>query len=114
VLPRIFADGEGDFEGADFMRDGVVDADVEGELSEGQIDLLDEAKGRGGEGVVLAGAERHVDGLGEQGDAGAGDVVGDGVELERTVELAGFIFGKGDLAGGEAEEDLVADGLRGA
>src|ERR1035441_8346191 len=39
-----FGDGEGDFEGADFVGSGVEDADAEEELAGGKVELLEEAE----------------------------------------------------------------------
>jgi len=71
-----FGDGEGDFEGADFVGGGVEDADAEEELAGGQVELLEEAEGTLNELLVLGVAERHFDGLTEAGDDFAVGVVG--------------------------------------
>ena len=110
MLPRIAADGDGDFEGADFAGDAIEDTDVERDGAGRQIDVLVEAVGLGFELVELFGREGEIDGLGEMGDEFAVDVVGGDVELEGAVEMAVGLLEEGDLSGREAEVDFVRDG----
>src|ERR1035438_10008499 len=108
VLPRILADVDRDFEGADFAGDAIEDTDVERDGAGRQIDVLVEAIGLGFELVELFGREGEIDGLGEMGDEFAVDVVGGDVELEGAVEMAVGLLEEGNLSGREAEVDFVA------
>jgi prevent-host-death family protein len=47
--PLFFGDGDGDFEGADFIGDAVENADAEEELARGKVELLGVLEGRAGE-----------------------------------------------------------------
>ena len=71
VEGSLFRDGEGDFQGAEFARGGVEDADAEEELAGGQVELLGELVRALDELPVLGRGERHLDGLAEAGDPGS-------------------------------------------
>ena len=85
---------------------------MERELTGGQVDLLGETVGFGEEIVVIDGEKGKLDGLGDMGDEFAVDVVNGDFEHERAVEASVGVLEEGDLAGWEAEVDLVADGFR--
>ena len=107
-----FGDGEGDFEGADFVGGGVEDADAEEELAGGQVELLEEAEGTLNELLVLGVAERHFDGLTEAGDEFAVGVVGGDVDFERAAAGVAGAGGERDLAGRDGVlEAVTGEGL---
>jgi hypothetical protein len=107
-----FGDGEGDFEGADFVGGGVEDADAEEELAGGKVELLEEAEWTLDELLVLGVAERQFDGLTEAGDEFAVGVVGGDVDFERAAAGVAGAGGERDLAGRDGVlEAVTGEGL---
>src|ERR1017187_8715085 len=102
-------DGQGDFEGAGVVGDGVEDSCAERGLAGRQVDGEIELEWGADEVLVLLEGEREFEGLAADTYSFGVGVVGGEVEFERGGAHAVGGGGEGDLSLGELEDEVVGD-----
>jgi hypothetical protein len=107
-----FGEGDWEFEGADFVGGGVVDAGANEEGAGGEVERLEEDDRGLEEPLVAVVGEGHLDGLADAGEEVAVAVVGGEIEVEGAVVDSLGVGGEEELAGGDrVVEDVAGEGL---